>query len=94
MVTSGAGYLLDDKTDLRADYSFYRANDYFKNSRVAVPYGMGATEHTVSATIGRQLTKQMRLTLRYSYFNYTDETFGGHNDYEAHSIFSGLQYRF
>jgi hypothetical protein len=94
MVTSGAGYLVDDKTDLRADYSFYRANDYFKNSRVGVPYGMGATEHTVSATIGRQLTKQMRLTLRYSYFNYTDETFGGHNDYEAHSIFSGLQYRF
>jgi hypothetical protein len=93
-VTAGAGFLLDDKTNLEADYSFYRATDYFKNSRVAVPYGMGATEHTLSAGVGRQINKQIRLTLKYTYFNYTDETYGGHNDYEAHSIFSGLQYRF
>jgi hypothetical protein len=93
-VTGAAGYVLDELTDLRADYTFYRANDYFKNTRVALPYGMGATEHTVSATASRQITKQIRLTLQYRYFNYQDETFGGHNDYEAHSIFSGLQYRF
>lgn len=93
-VTAGAGYLLDDKTDLHADYSFYCANDHFKNTRVSMPYGMGATEHVVSAGIGRQLNKQMRVTLKYTYFNYDDELFGGHNDYEGHSIFSGLQYRF
>jgi len=55
---------------------------------------MGATEHTVSTGISRQLTKQVRLSLKYSYLNYTDETFGGHNNYEAHSVFSSLQYRF
>jgi hypothetical protein len=93
-VSAIAGYLLDDKTDLNADYSFYCANDHFKNSRVAVAYGLGATEHTVSAGIARQLNKQVRLTLKYTYFNYDDSTFGGHNDYQAHSIFSGLQYRF
>jgi hypothetical protein len=93
-VTGAAGYVLDELTDLRADYTFYRANDYFKNTRVALPYGMGATEHTVTATASRQITKQIRLTLQYHYFNYQDETFGGHNDYEAHSVFSGLQYRF
>jgi hypothetical protein len=93
-VTASAGFLLDDKTDLHADYSFFCANDHFKNSRVAVAYGLGATEHTVSAGIARQLNKQVRLTLKYTYFNYDDSTFGGHNDYQAHSIFSGLQYRF
>ena len=93
-VSAGAGYLLDDKTDLHADYVFYCANDHFKNYRVSVPYGMGATEHTVSAGIGRQLSKQVRLSLKYTYFNYEDRLFGGHNNYEAHSIFSGLQYRF
>ena len=93
-VTSGVGYIIDDKTDFYADYSFYCANDYFKNPAVAVPYGLGATEHTVSATIARQLTKNTRLLLRYGYFNYRDVTSGGHNNYQAHSLYSGLQVRF
>ena len=42
-VTSGAGYIIDDKTDFYSDFSFYCANDYFKNAGVAVPYGLGAT---------------------------------------------------
>jgi hypothetical protein len=93
-VTTEAGYIIDDKTNFYTDYSFYCANDYFKNPAVAVPYGMGATEHTVSATITRQLNKQMRLLLRYGYFNYRDVTSGGHNNYRAHSLYSGLQIRF
>ena len=93
-VTSGAGYIIDDKTNLYSDFSFYCANDHFKNALVAVPYGEGATEYTTSATITRQLTKQMRLLLRYGYFNYRDVTYGGHNNYRGHSIYSSLQFRF
>jgi hypothetical protein len=93
-VNSGIGYLIDDKTDFYGDFSFYCANDYFKNPAVAVPYGLGATEYTASATITRQLTKQMRLLLRYGYYNYRDVTSGGHNNYQAHSLYSGLQVRF
>jgi hypothetical protein len=93
-VSSSFGYIIDDRTDFYADYSFYCANDYFKNAVVAVPYGLGATEHTASATLTRQLTKQMRLLLRYGYFNYRDVTSGGHNNYTAHSLYSGLQIRF
>ena len=93
-VTSGIGYVIDDKTDFYADYYFYCANDYFKNAVVAMPYGMGATEHAVSATVTRKLSKNMRLLLKYGYFNYRDVTSGGHNDYQAHSLFSSLQFRF
>ncbi len=93
-ITAGGGYIINDKTDLHASYTFYRANDYFNNSGVAVPYGMGTTEHSASATLTRQLNKQVRLLLSYTYFDYTDETFGGHNNYQAHSIFSSLQFRF
>jgi len=93
-VTSGIGYVIDDKTDMYADYYFYCANDYFKNAVVAMPYGMGATEHAVSATVTRKLSKNMRLLLKYGYFNYRDVTSGGHNNYQAHSLFSSLQIRF
>lgn len=93
-VTGAAGYVLDEFTDLHADYTFYCANDHVKNSRVAMPYGLGATEHTVGAMASRQFTKQIRVTLQYRFFDYRDELYGGHNNYTAHSIFSGLQYRF
>jgi hypothetical protein len=93
-VTSGIGYVIDDKTDFFADYYFYCANDYFKNAVVAMPYGMGATENAVSATVTRKLNKNMRLLLKYGYFNYRDVTSGGHNNYRAHSLFSSLQIRF
>jgi hypothetical protein len=93
-VTSGAGYIIDDKTNFYTDFSFYCANDHFKNAAVAMPYGLGATEYTASATITRQLTKQTRLLLRYGYYDYRDATSGGHNNYRAHTIYSSLQYRF
>ena len=93
-VSASVGYLLDDKTDLHVGYSYYHANDFVDNALVAVPYGMGATEHTVTASIGRQLTKRVRLLLQYTYYNYDDVTSGGHNNYEAHSVFSSLQFRF
>jgi hypothetical protein len=93
-VTSGIGYIIDDKTNFYSDFSFYCANDYFKNAAVAVPYGLGATEYTASATLTRQLTKQTSLLLRYGYFNYRDVTSGGHNNYRGHSLYSGLQVRF
>jgi hypothetical protein len=93
-VTNALGYIIDDKTDFYSDFSFYCANDHFKNPAVAVIYGLGATEYTASATITRQLTKQMRLLLRYGYYNYRDVTSGGHDNYRGHSIYSGLQVRF
>jgi hypothetical protein len=93
-VTSGIGYIIDDKTDFYADYYFYCANDYYNNAAVAVPYGMGSTENAVTATITRQLSKRTRLTLKYGFYDYRDDTSGGHNNYRAHSLFSSLQVRF
>jgi len=92
--TASTGYIINDKTDVHADYTYYRASDYVNNSLVGLPYGAGAREHIASATLSRQLTKQVRLQLRYSFYDYTDQTSGGHNNYTAHSIFSTLQFRF
>jgi hypothetical protein len=93
-LTSTVGYLIDDKTELTGGYTFYRAPDWFKNPVVGMPCGIGASEHTATVGLSREITKNVRLQLRYTYFNYADETFGGHNNYRAHSIFSSLQFRF
>lgn len=93
-VDASVGFLLDDKTDLRVTYSYYRANDYTNNSLAGLPFGADATEHSVTASMSRQLTKQVRLRLQYGYFHYTDGLSGGFNNYEAHSFFSSLAFSF
>ena len=92
--SAAIGFALDDKTDLHAEYSYYRADNYEANAIVGMPYGMDARQHTVSATVGRQISKNVRLKLQYGYFRYRDETSGGHNNYDAHAVFSSLQFRF
>ena len=85
----------------RTDY--YRADNYRTAnlapvagaiSLLALPYGAGAEENGVTATLTRQLTRALRITLKYGFFANNDETYGGHKDYEAHLVYSSLQYRF
>lgn len=89
-----SGLVLDHKTDLNLGYSYYRADNYTDNSLAGLPLGSGAEEHGVTATIVRRISERMRVSLRYGYYNSEDDLSGGHNDYDAHVLFSSLQYRF
>jgi hypothetical protein len=86
--------VVDDKTDLNLGYLYYRADNYEDNSAYGVPYGAGAQEHSVSAGISRRLRHNIRLFLRYAYSRYTDETFGGNEDYHAHAVSCTMRYLF
>jgi predicted porin len=88
-----AGFVLDNKTDLNLGYTYYNADNYVDNSPF-VSYGSGAEEHGINVTVVRRLTEKLRLTMRYGYYHYHDETSGGHNDYAAHLLYSSVQYRF
>lgn len=88
------GYALNDKTDLQAQYAYYRADDYEDNSRYSQPYGAGAEEHGVTAAIIRRIRANLIWTIKYGFFNNRDETSGGHNNYDAHLVYSSLRYRF
>jgi hypothetical protein len=89
-----AGLVLDEKSDLRVGYLYYQSDNFQDNSEFGLPLGMSAQEHGVTATYTRRLTKNVRLNVRYGYFQYVDETFGGTQDYQSHMIYSSLQYRF
>lgn len=89
-----AGFVLDDKTDLNLGYTYYLADNYTDNTPIGVPYGSGAEEHGVSAMLVRRITKNIRASLRYSYYHYTDDSAGGWRDYDAHGVYTRLQYRF
>jgi len=86
--------VIDDKTDLTLGYLYYLADNYKDNSSVGVPYGAGAEEHSVSAGITRRIRDNIRVFLRYGYYHYTDQTFGGNQDYHAHAVSCTVRYLF
>jgi len=90
----GAGYKIDDKTDLDANYSYYRADNYVNDSSIGVPYGAGCSEHDVSASISRQISKNVRVMLKYSFDMYRDQLSGGLDNFTAQTIYTSLQIRF
>lgn len=88
------GYALDDKTDLEGQYVFYRADNYSDNSTYGQAFGAGAEDHGVTAGIIHRFSKRVRLTLKYGFFTSHDELSGGNRDYDAHMVYSTVQYRF
>ena len=88
------GVVLDNKTDLKVGFFYYRANDYTDNSTVGVPYGAGAEQYGVTATLTRRISDHLRWSLKYGFSQYNDGAFGGNQDYTAHLVYTSLQYRF
>jgi predicted porin len=93
-VNFSSDFVVDDKTDLNLAYFYYQADDYQDNSSAGLAVGAGAHEHGVTATLTRRITKNLRASLKYSYYNYEDAASGGFNNFEAHLIFASMQYRF
>jgi hypothetical protein len=89
-----SGFVLDNKTDLNLGYFYYRADNYEDNSEAGLPLGISEEEHGITATITRRLTKNLRLRLKYGYYNFDEDTFGGNRNYDSHFVYSSLQYRF
>ena len=93
-VNFNSGIVVDDKTDLNLGYFYYQSANYNDTSAVDLPLGAASKEHGVTATLTRRIRQNVRLNLKYGFFTYDDQASGGHNNYDAHVIYSSLQYRF
>jgi hypothetical protein len=88
------GYALDDQTDLAADYSYLRADNYVDNSLRSTAYGNSSTTHIASLTCTRRVSPQLSYTLKYTFAKNEDVTSGGMNNFRANTIYGKVQYRF
>ncbi len=89
-------FLLFPPFERRANWGDHliRANDYNNNAAFSQPYGAGAEENGVTATLVRKISRSLRWTLKYGFFTLHDQTYGGHLEYRAHLFYSSLQYCF
>lgn len=90
----GAGYQIDNRTEFRTDFTYYFANNYQNIAASGVPYGAGATQYTVSASLKRQITRNLSWSLKYYFDTYQDQLSGGYNSYVAQVIATSLQMQF
>jgi opacity protein-like surface antigen len=94
MVNFNSGFVVDNKTDLDIGGFYYRADDGQQNLVTGIPLGADARQYGVTAGITRRLTQNLRLNLKYGYSHYNDYASGGLDNYEAHTVYSSVQYRF
>ncbi len=88
------GYLIDSRTEVEAQYQYFRSDNYTDNSIVTQPYGADDTDHGVTVTLTRRIRENLRWNLSYGFFKHSSDTYGGRNDYRAHLVSTGVQYRF
>jgi hypothetical protein len=93
-LNANAGLVLDDKTDLNLGYYYYRANDGQDALVNGLPLGTDVAQHSLTATLTRRITKNLRWNLKYGYTHYDDYASAGANNFNAQVIYTSLQYRF
>jgi mono/diheme cytochrome c family protein len=85
---ASATYALNPATDLRAAYSFSRADYGQNNVADGLPLGLDLTRNGVVVGVTRKMTSYLTTNLRYAFYQYSEPSTGGFNDYTAHGIFA------
>ncbi len=93
-LTCTVGVVLDDRTDLQAQYTYYLADNFRDISAYSQPYGADTEEHGIVATLIRRISPRLKVSLRYGFFTSRDDLSGGFNDYDAHLVYASTQYLF
>jgi hypothetical protein len=90
-VLANTTYVLSQKMDLHATYSYSRA-DYGQRLTDGLPLGIEYERHGVVAGLTHRFTKNWVTRLQYGFYQYREPTAGGFNDYTAHAIFATLAF--
>lgn len=88
------GYALDDKTDVTASYSYYRADNFSDNSSYSVPYGAGDKYQTFSVSWFRRVSPRLNYLVKYMYGDNADELSASNANFRASTVYAKVQYRF
>jgi hypothetical protein len=88
------GYALTDRTDLQAQYTYYRAYNYRDNSLSGLPYDAESEEHGVTLGLLWRVTDSIRWNVKYGFFRNLDKTSGGNINYDAHLAYTSVEVAF
>jgi opacity protein-like surface antigen len=89
-----AGYALGKRSDLFVELNRYQSSNYSDNSLVSLPYGAESRQDAASATLVIRSSPRLVYTIRYTFARGEDRLRGDRADYQAHLLYSKIQYTF
>lgn len=93
-----AGYALDKATNLEAQYTYYRADNYeaglAATTAEGLPYGAGEKEYAINLGVKRKITDHLIASAKIGYFSSTNDTTGGFTNYSARLAYISLEHSF
>lgn len=93
-VASHGRFVLNEKTDLTAGYTFSTADYRQELAATGLPLGMDYHLHGLQAGWVSHRTKHLTLKLQYGFYQYQEPGAGGFNDYTAHAVLAAVNARF
>ena len=91
-VMASGSYILNQKTDLTASYSFSTADFAQDNFADGLPFGIQYQQQAVQIGIKRRIGKGKILSLQYSFYHYDEPSSGGFNNFNSQAIFATLTF--
>jgi hypothetical protein len=88
-----ATYAVGTNTDVSASYSFSRGRYGQNHFTGGLPLGIDYDLHGVQASVKHMFSRDVTGTLGYGFFEYSEPTAHGLNDYTAHMVFGTLALR-
>lgn len=85
-----ATFVVSEKMDWTASYSFSKADYGEDNYADGFPLGMVYDRHGLLVGLSQKLGKQWTARLQYGYFEYREPRAAGRFDYTAHAVFASL----
>ncbi len=85
-----ATYVLNEKTDLSANYSFSEADFGQNNFAATLPVGMEYQMHSIQVGLTRRISKNVSAKLLYAFNSYDEPSSGSALNYEAHTLFASF----
>ena len=93
-VVTTAGYALDNKTDLTAQYVYSRADNFKDNSADGLPLGLDNQRTAVLVGLQRKITDNIIARVRYGYYENNESSNGGVDNYTANLASASCTMRF
>jgi hypothetical protein len=87
---SSVTYVVNEKTDLYASYTYSWADYGENNDPAGLPVGIIYDWHIVSAGVTRRFQKNITTNLQYRFYQYDEDNSGGVNNYTAHGVLAAL----
>jgi hypothetical protein len=86
-------YILSQRTDLLAAYSFSWADYAQDNEAAGLPLGIHYRLHALTTGLSHRLSRRVTTRLQYGFYHHEEPSSGGANDYTAHAVFTTLSIR-